>query len=59
MRTLIVELLELCALLLFALGAAFYLWPVHPALGFAGAGVVVGAAAWWTGRPAKPKDTDQ
>jgi hypothetical protein len=59
LRTLIVDSLELLALLLFAVAAAFSLWPVHPALGFAGAGVMVGAAAWWMGRPAKPKDSNQ
>jgi len=55
LRTLIVDSLELLALVLFALAAAFVLWPVHPALGFAGAGVVVGAAAAWLGRPVKSK----
>lgn len=59
MRTLIVDSLELLALVLFALAAAFALWPVHPALGCAGAGVVVGFGAWWAGRPVKPKDTNQ
>lgn len=59
MRTLIVDSLELLALVLFAAAAAFALWPVHPALAFAGAGVIVGAAAWWTGRPPKSKDTNQ
>lgn len=53
MRTLIVDSLELLALVLFALAAAYALWPIHPALGFVGAGVVVGAGAWWTGRPVK------
>lgn len=59
MRTLIVDLLELLALVLFALAAAFALWPVHPALGFAGAAVVVGGAAWWLGRPRKPQGSNQ
>lgn len=56
MRTLIVDSLELLALILFAIAAAFALWPVHPALGLAGASVVVGVAAWWMGRdPKEPK----
>jgi hypothetical protein len=59
LRTLIVDSLELLALVLFALAAAFALWPVHPGLGFAGAAVVVGAAAWWLERPPKAKDPKQ
>ena len=49
------DVLELLALVLFALAAVFALWPVHPALGFAGAGVVIAAAAAWLGRPVKSK----
>jgi hypothetical protein len=58
LRTHIVTALELLTLLLFAAAAARALWQVHPALGFAGAGVVVGVAAWWLGRPPKRKDPE-
>ena len=58
MRALIVDVLELLVLLLLALAAAFALWPVHPALGLAGAAVVLGGAAWWLGRPPKRKSSE-
>ncbi|MFC3454014.1 hypothetical protein [Amycolatopsis speibonae] len=56
---LIVDSLELLALVLFAIAAACALWSIHPALGFAGAAAVVAAAAWWLGRPRKSQDPNQ
>jgi hypothetical protein len=60
LRDLIVDSLELLVLFLFAAAAAGALWPVYWPAGLFAAAVVIGAGAWWAGRPPKqPKDSTQ